>query len=710
MPLKRFAALLLAVLFILPLAACTPAQPGSDDPVEIGPGVDTPTPAPVDDGPVGEDITAMAAAPIGMVAAGSVHSVGLRADGTAVSAGHDTVGQRNVKNWDNLVYIAAGATFTAGVKADGTLVTAGQLAGGNGGAETASWSNLHSVAVGEKHIAGLKNDGTVVAAGDNAQGQCDVAGWGGIVAVAAGDTFTVGLTAKGTLIIAGAAPDVSAWTNVVAVAAGGDKIAAITADGTALATSGDVTGWSGLADIAAGAYGVVGVRTDGTVLTALVEAVELPGETDVVDAAVGEKHIVLMHKDGTATAYGENDDLQCTVDRFFLRPYREAVASPEGASYYVYGFRPGMTVGEATPILQAVCASESAYFAKADGAAAADTDLIATGLVAFSGADAPYAEVALMGDVNGDGVIDEADAAAAEANQGLSALAKRAAQAREDQDWSKIGIVSANIDGTPTNVYTNSEAGSLAEGARVIRAYAAGTGKVSQYGDWHRSAVTESYEAAYAKNGDTVGYIEINGTNISYPILTKGPSKPKEIWYYNSHTFEGKEAESGSIYPYFYNYGQNNVITGHNSRPSGTMFHQLHHLQEFNLGETHCLHKKNCGKELVDLPDFNVYADRVWTLNLYGVETRYEIFAMYETTAPADLESTWYDNAWWGSHYRTTKEGVQQWIDKQLGLTEFQFDTTVTADDTFATIFTCATEHADADKNARLFYFLKRVD
>ena len=140
------------------------------------------------------------------------------------------------------------------------------------------------------------------------------------------------------------------------------------------------------------------------------------------------------------------------------------------------------------------------------------------------------------------------------------------------------------------------------------------------------------------------------------------------------------------------------------------MFHQLHHLQEFNVGETNCLQKKYCGKELTDLPDFNVYADRVWTLNLYGVETRYEIFAMYETKAPADEEMDWFDNIWWGSHKRTDEAGIQQWIDKQVGLSEVQIDTDVTTEDTFLTVFTCATEHADANQNARLFFFLKRVD
>lgn len=170
----------------------------------------------------------------------------------------------------------------------------------------------------------------------------------------------------------------------------------------------------------------------------------------------------------------------------------------------------------------------------------------------------------------------------------------------------------------------------------VIRDYAAGTGKIAQYGDWNRATTTEEskFEAAYAENADTVGYIVLEGTNIDYPIMFDRTGE----WYYNDHTFDKEKSESAAIYTYYYGYDKNIVVTGHNSRPSGSMFHQLHHLQEFNVGETNCLQKKYCGKELTDLPDFNVYADRVWTLNLYGVETHYEIFAMYETKAPADEE------------------------------------------------------------------------
>ena len=205
---KKWIALLLALLTAFAMVGC--GDNNTDQPIDIGP-AETPAPTEAPDSGLG---LAQPAAPVGMVAAGSIHTVGLRADGTAVSAGHDTVGQRKVSGWESLVFIAAGDTMTAGVKADGTLVLAGDgtaLADSASWEAAAAWTGLHSVAIGKAHMAGLKTDGTAVAAGDNASGQCDVTGWSDIVAIAAGDAFTVGLTAAGTLVTAGTAPDVSAW-------------------------------------------------------------------------------------------------------------------------------------------------------------------------------------------------------------------------------------------------------------------------------------------------------------------------------------------------------------------------------------------------------------------------------------------------------------------------------------------------------------------
>ncbi len=53
-----------------------------------------------------------------------------------------------------------------------------------------------------------------------------------------------------------------------------------------------------------------------------------------------------------------------------------------------------------------------------------------------------------------------------------------------------------------------------------------------------------------------------------------------------------KESDSASIYAYYNKLTTNNIVTGHNSRVSGTMMHQLQHIQEYNLGQTTCEYSK----------------------------------------------------------------------------------------------------------------------
>jgi hypothetical protein len=61
-----------------------------------------------------------------MVAAGQVHTVGLKSDGTVVAVGHNDEGQCDVGGWTDIVQIAAGDSHTVGLKSDGTVVAVGR--------------------------------------------------------------------------------------------------------------------------------------------------------------------------------------------------------------------------------------------------------------------------------------------------------------------------------------------------------------------------------------------------------------------------------------------------------------------------------------------------------------------------------------------------------------------------------------------------------
>ena len=91
--------------------------------------------------------------------------------------------------WTDIVQVAAGCLHTVGLKADGTVVAVGwngevveepgysDYHCGGGQLEVGGWTNIAQVAAGWGHTVGLKSDGTVIAVGNNEHLQCNVDSW-----------------------------------------------------------------------------------------------------------------------------------------------------------------------------------------------------------------------------------------------------------------------------------------------------------------------------------------------------------------------------------------------------------------------------------------------------------------------------------------------------------------------------------------------------
>ena len=660
---KIIAALLTLIMATALFAGCGQDNGDVDLPVNVG---DT-TPKPQESTDPGRDNTpgaALTREPLGgtgMIAAGSIHNVGLRTNGTIVSGGHDQYGQRRTSNWTDIVFVAANKSATIGVKADGSALFAGEMTGSEA---VSGWSNVYMAAMGGDFAVALLNDGTV--------------------------TGTSG------------APDVSAWSDMVKIAAGADRAAGITAEGKLVASI-STAAFDANSDYVAvdvGAAGLVAVRADGSVVAAMeveadndplvyADSKDITAVKNAVSVAVGDTHAVVMDRTGYAYAYGKNTDLQCDVGTFNLRPYVENV---NGANY-IRGIEIGSTVEQAKKLIALFTGADSVAITKADGSEAADTDTVATGMKAGD-----VGEIVIMGDGNGDGAVTEED----------SALIDAILTKQSDLSGAKLRALQLSLSyGLPAPECRAAD-------KNTIAAYIAGTGSIDQFGDKVRGTYADKFKSAYEANNDTVGYIEVLGTNVSYPIMFDMTGK----WYYNDHTPAKEKAESGSVYAYYYGQQHNDVITGHNSRPSGSMFHQLHHIEDFNMGKSNCEEKKYCGKELSNLPDLKVYSERVWDVYLYGEEARYEIFAMFETKAPADVEKSLMEYVWYPygntNHDKDTDEKVQAWIDDCVKQTKelsgLELNTNVNVKDDFLTVFTCATQHSDAGKGARLYFMLKKVD
>jgi hypothetical protein len=125
-------------------------------------------------------------------------------------------------------------------------------------------------------------------------------------------------------------------------------------------------------------------------------------------------------------------------------------------------------------------------------------------------------------------------------------------------------------------------------------------------------------------------------------------------------------------------------INGHNMRSSGSMFHELHDVQN-SL-------KSNPG------------GNRFFNITMGGYTT-WEIFYMYETKA-SESTSTLQFNSMQpyisGSNFRT-------WVNYQAGRSEVNFGVNVRDTDNCIVLITCGDNYDSATAQSRLYTFLRAV-
>lgn len=201
-------------------------------------------------------------------------------------------------------------------------------------------------------------------------------------------------------------------------------------------------------------------------------------------------------------------------------------------------------------------------------------------------------------------------------------------------------------------------------------------------------------------NSDTVGWIQVPNTNIDEPILYGAN------FYYATHNIYRQKSYSG-VYPFYNRATKNIIVFGHNLRGSGTIFHQLHHLQEAALGYTKC-QSGDCRRALSSSLQnwYQSSSGRIWDVAIYGTQ-KWEVFAMYEVKANEPI-STLRNN--WNPLAGANTATVQKWIDGQISRSEIKFGVSVKPTDQLMTLITCGNNYDYSTANSRLFVFLKNVD
>jgi alpha-tubulin suppressor-like RCC1 family protein len=295
------------------------------------------------------------------VAAGGLHSVVLKSNGTVWTFGNNGFGQlgfaprsaanetpRQVPTPMDVTAIAAGFHHTAVLKSDGTVWTFGYGYEGQLGYPTSpeitggyfnpnprlvpGLSGVVAITAGAGHTVALKADGTVWIMGNSYElGAAPnptarvVAGLNGITAIAAGRAHTVARKSDGTVWTFGqseigqlgymvSAPPlgfsaipqaVPGLNNVTFIASGpsADHTIAIKADGSVW-TFGD------------NRYGQLGFTANGTPNPT---PTPLPG-LSATAAAAGDHHTVALKSNGTVEAFGDNQygQLGSSTSRAFL--------------------------------------------------------------------------------------------------------------------------------------------------------------------------------------------------------------------------------------------------------------------------------------------------------------------------------------------------------------------------------------------------------
>jgi alpha-tubulin suppressor-like RCC1 family protein len=226
------------------------------------------------------------------VAAGSVHSIAIKTDGTLWAWGYNEYGQlgdgttvfnRNVPkqigNDNNWQSIDGGERHTVGIKNDGTIWAWGYNTTGYLGDGTTSnksvptqignESNWKNVSVGYYHTLAIKTDGTLWAWGGNIYGELGTTNY-----------------AIGPKLIGG----IFNWQSI---AAGSYHSMAIKTDGTLWACGNNE-------------YGQIG---DGTTTNKSILS-QIGDSSDWKSVAGGDSHTIAIKNDGTLWAWGKNKDGQ----------------------------------------------------------------------------------------------------------------------------------------------------------------------------------------------------------------------------------------------------------------------------------------------------------------------------------------------------------------------------------------------------------------
>ena len=182
--------------------------------------------------------------------------------------------------------------------------------------------------------------------------------------------------------------------------------------------------------------------------------------------------------------------------------------------------------------------------------------------------------------------------------------------------------------------------------------------KDNDYWNYIKMSLLEvNFNELLKKNPDTVGWIEVKGTNINYPIVQTTDNS-----YYLTHAFDKTKNEAGWVFMDYrndaVNFNQNTILYAH-SRLTGSMFGSLK-----NILESSWYTNKN---------------NHIIRLSTPTENTMWQVFSVY--TTPKE------------SYYITpnfnSNEAYQEFLNTMKSRSEVEFSAEVNTNDKILTLSTC---------------------
>ena len=182
--------------------------------------------------------------------------------------------------------------------------------------------------------------------------------------------------------------------------------------------------------------------------------------------------------------------------------------------------------------------------------------------------------------------------------------------------------------------------------------------KDNDYWNYIKMSLLEvDFNELLAKNSDTVGWIQVKGTNINYPIVQTTDNS-----YYLNHAFDKTSNDAGWVFMDYrndaVNFNQNTILYAH-SRLTGSMFGSLK-----NILESSWYTNKN---------------NHIIRLSTPTENTMWQVFSVY--TIPKE------------SYYITpnfnSNEAYQEFLNTMKSRSEVEFSAEVNTNDKILTLSTC---------------------